>query len=602
MIDTALARTELGSAGQESIAVRLSEDFADAYKISTRARYDPFSEPQRIFSAPLRQEPITMEYTETQLSSTYEMARSYTQGKSNLRQFHATIPCVEKKGSRAYIISTYEKALFVKAKVTALFNPALATMKVAAECGIKKMFLTMRDHEWRRQVRDLGRQYEIEQIFTDEADEVVFCGSNGPQFHYMFTNAVSLHVDPSKELFFQQSSECLGTRIVTTYERGARIYDLYLPEEGRHYTYNPLTVSQMLGIDFEYFFVHSNNPLQWTEEDSLSGPLVYLSSYPPPSLLNDAIIRKDKGILYDLEGEGTYFSRRDRMHAFAKLNNLKVAPFLSYGPYAISPSSLRPTPVDAEGTDPFFHNHLDSSYKFVPLSVHPKQGYDRLICVWSPDPLARSMRMGMGNFVLTPATFNRHHRVIIYKPVPGTRLHYFLTFNAMEEKLPYLQASRKICQRPFVAERQYPVRETMQHYNDIYYEVMAKGIFNVATENRNALYSFFNKYPHIWFLNESADLGLIDTSKCKIPVTAFKRNRRTVFLFPPGKNEYPPEWLVVLIASNGMVINQVSRNRSVSYWTIDNQFTLSDRVEYLEYGRDDPGTISFAEISQDCVL
>jgi len=448
-------------------------------------------------------------------------------------------------------------------------------MRIANELGVRRMLLTMSDPQWYQIAVADGKLYGLRESRL-EPDDMVYIGSNGYTDYTQYPRWVALLVNPTRELFHLQKSYFSKKRICITYERGGREIQAYLDQEGSCIHYNPQTLAKYLELDMDFFYLQTSVDLQIPEIDSYSGPTMYLPrSYPVH--MQGVNTYQSNGQLVDVAGPGTYFSRRGRIHDFARLHNMKVVQMGFSGEMAVSASSLFPVPLASQGKGPFCYDRLNE-----PRRWHGQSKYrgSQNIYAWEPYG-TQGTRCGPGSYVQVAAEITLFTLEFDSDRV-SPQSHLFLDYDHMKEMIPFLMQGENLWQLSYVRNDMLNVPSNSMIYRQLYYEVLAKGKVAPVVD-RFSIYAYFNKYTDIWFMDDKW-LGHLNLTYNVFPFKDLKPYRKTIFLIGPvSEVKTMSTDIIAILACNGFNVSQTTTEGETSHWIIDNQFTTSDRVQYIEY-------------------
>jgi len=572
-----LSREVDGSAGSEAEPVVFAEDVATRYNISTKGRM-AITEGGRIFFAgPKKFDDVNVAYTPYVPSSAFSVGLAYVGNRVDIGPYVKCVPRDEISSLRSQVLSYYEEQLFIKHKVSLVVNPSVSTIRICKRLGILRMNICTSDARWRRDLEALGLEYGV---FTDNPkdDDVVYLGSNGPVRCDRYQQWVCFQVDPSQELFNKQKTAILGTRLVTSYERGGYDTEVYLPLNGVYITYNSETVQKHFSAESRLLVLLSSHDLCIEEHDQYSGHTVFLDDYPHEQDIDGVRVRLAGNVLYDVAGPGTYCSRRGFIDDFAIDHGFEVAKFKTTGAFCLSPLSLRPIPVPRTNGNPTIHAPLNSRRTSHVVQCTGTCRHNDVGYIWSLIPFEGGQTLGLGFFQRIPVHVSWDQ--VSYHTVPFVDSHVFSTFDQMQELIPFLSQGESLWQRSWTPSRVTSISGSISFFQDQYQTILQQGSIVAGNGSRANYLSFFSNVTNIWFKDSSRLLIHVDISKYTFPLSALKTYRKTVISVP---NLPIPDPFLTFLADNGFYVYTVSHLTNFVYWVCVNEYIQSERVFFTSF-------------------
>jgi hypothetical protein len=212
------------------------------------------------------------------------------------------------KGRQFYYEEALLKKIYQQQGVVYLHNPSNVTVWAAEKLNFKIVC----DDQWRDMYEDsLSKMQVRNNVFSRHpGDYVIYMGPHGkgdwrfPAWCALTPNVYAKAEDGKPHLFYEHDD-----RMGFSYERRGRQVNgdiVYEPKWTRH---NPASVDSLLGQTQQSFFLELNFELPVPSCEQTTSPILWLDT--PPRGLED-----DKTV-WDVEGPGTYLSRRWRAKEYA---------------------------------------------------------------------------------------------------------------------------------------------------------------------------------------------------------------------------------------------------------------------------------------------
>jgi len=273
----------------------------------------------------------------------------------------------EPKKEKIRKASYHEMKLFRKVLLThkiTLVNPSFSCMTGMIQCTNHKdpglvyltseqggEIVTSKDEEsWVWKIRHFVRESagRLKIVTKKDIQGICYLGASDPRWYPETLPWFRLIVSP----FHEPTSDYKGIissfddkGFVTAYTKKGRTVSATLLKDEPTYVYNPETLDKDLGFekkDSKQFFLESSIPFQFKEcQDGIIFHKPYFLSA-MGEWVGDKNVRD--GLIYDVKGSGTYLSRRAR---YAVLPGEEWAPFVPFGPYLVTYSSITPQ-IDPE--------------------------------------------------------------------------------------------------------------------------------------------------------------------------------------------------------------------------------------------------------------
>lgn len=253
------------------------------------------------------------------------------------------------QGLFKWIASYYQKPI-------TLVNPSFSTMTaLKSSIGGYVTLTATGDHAWERDIFDFvsNSRGKLQLLSNRTVRGIAYLGTDVPQWYpeqEWFRLTLSPFVVLNKE-FKNFKVDFAQDGVMTRYEKKkGYVVSSVLERDCPEYVTNPVTVDTIVGRKDQWYFCQSSFPLGVDHLDDVK------VSHAPwfvnfPKLLEwekcramgqEAYVKHQGGIVYDIKGEGTWLSRRARI---IPPEGMKWVDLLSKGTHWITYSSVRPHKV-----------------------------------------------------------------------------------------------------------------------------------------------------------------------------------------------------------------------------------------------------------------
>jgi len=256
----------------------------------------------------------------------------------------------------------YEQRMFKRLSEThrtkiTLVNPSFSTMTALKSSvgGYVTLTAPVNKSEagWQRDVHDFvnGSKGKLVMLQRGQIEGTAYLGTDVPQWFPTqvpwFRLILSPFIVMNKE-FDNYSVRFDEDKVVTRYEKKKNyLVTSVLDRDSPYFIYNPETVDEVVSGKDRWFFCESSFPMSFeSQSDCKVSHSPWFVSVPKslpwlkvPCSGKDRYVKHEGNVLYDVQGEGTYLSRRARI---LPPEGMKWVELTRSGTHWITYSSLRP--------------------------------------------------------------------------------------------------------------------------------------------------------------------------------------------------------------------------------------------------------------------